>query len=69
MAVRTDEGDRLSIFMQRRKNGAPEQPDAIREGAQSVAYWRRGDMSYARVGDSGPREIDAKAEALARTWS
>jgi anti-sigma factor RsiW len=69
MAVRTGEGDRLSIFLQRRKNGAPEQPDAIREGAQSVAYWRRGDMSYALVGDSGPREIDAKAEALARTWS
>lgn len=69
MAVRTDEGDRLSIFLQRRKNAAPEQPDAIREGAQSVAYWRRGDMAYALVGDSGPREMDAKAEALARTWS
>lgn len=69
MAVLTSEGDRLSIFMQRRKNGAPQQPDAIREGAQSVAYWRRGDMAYALVGDSDPGEIDAKAEALARTWS
>ena len=69
MAVLTKEGDRLSIFMQRRKNGAPQRPDAIREGAQSVAYWRRGDMSYALVGDSEPGEIDAKAEVLARTWS
>lgn len=69
MAVLTREGDRLSIFMQRQKNGAPKRPDAVREGAQSVAYWRRGDMSYALVGDSEPGELDAKAEALARTWS
>ena len=69
MAVQTREGDRLSIFLQRRKNGAPEQPDAIREGAQSVAYWRRGDMSYALVGESEPGEMDARAEVLARTWS
>ena len=69
MAVQTLEGDRLSIFLQRRTNGAPEQPDAIREGAQSVAYWRRGDMSYALVGESEPGEMDARAEVLARTWS
>ena len=69
MAVRTGEGDRLSIFLQRRKNAAPEQPDAVREGAQSVAYWRQGDMAYALVGDSDPGEMDAKAEALARSWT
>lgn len=69
MAVQTGEGDRLSLFAKREKTGAPERPDAIREGAQSVAYWRHGDMSYALVGDSEPAVIDATAERLARTWS
>lgn len=69
MALRTKDGDHLSLFTKRGRNGAPEQPDAVREGAHSVAYWRRGDMSYALVGDRGPAAIDARAEALARTWS
>lgn len=69
MAVRTGDGDRMSLFAQREKNGAPEQPDAIREGLQSVAYWRRGDMAYALVGDSAPAAMDATAEALVRDWS
>jgi anti-sigma factor RsiW len=69
MALKTQEGDHLSLFAKRGREGAPEQPDAVREGEHSVAYWRRGDMSYALVGDSGTAAIDARAEALARTRS
>lgn len=69
VAVTTQEGDPMSIFALRERTGAPERPDAIREGAQSVAYWRRGDMSYALVGDAEPGALDATAEALVRTWS
>lgn len=69
MALKTGEGDHLSLFAKRGREGAPEQPDAVREGEHSVAYWRRGDMSYALVGDSGPDAIDARAEALTRTRS
>lgn len=69
MALKTGEGDHLSLFAKRGREGAPEQPDAVREGEHSVAYWRRGDMSYALVGDSGPAAIDARAETLARTRS
>jgi len=69
MALKTEEGDHLSLFATRGREGAPEQPDAVREGEHSVAYWRRGDMSYALVGDSNTAAIDARAEALARTRS
>ena len=69
MALKTDDGDNLSLFAKRGREGAPERPDAVREGEHSVAYWRRGDMSYALVGDSGPAAIDARAETLARTRS
>lgn len=66
MAVRTDAGHRMTIFAVHEKTAAPEHPDAVREGAQSVAYWRRGDMSYALTGDQEPGTMDATAEALAR---
>lgn len=69
VAVKTEEGDPLSLFALRERSDAPERPDAIREGDESVAYWRRGEMSYALVGNSGPKAIDATAEELARTWS
>lgn len=69
MALRTKEGDRFSLFTKRGRNGAPEEPDAVRDGAHSVAYWRRGDMSFALVGDGGPAAVDARAEVLARTSS
>jgi anti-sigma factor RsiW len=69
MAVTTTAGERLSIFAQNQKTDAPERPDAVRAGLQSVAYWRRGEMSYALVGESDPGAIDATAEALVRTWS
>ncbi|WP_242127083.1 zf-HC2 domain-containing protein [Sphingobium sp. Sx8-8] len=67
VAVRTDDGQRMTIFAVRERTGAPERPDAVREGAQSVAYWRRGDMSYALTGDQEPGLMDETAEALART--
>lgn len=69
MALQTKEGDQFSLFTKRGHNGAPEEPDAIRDGAHSVAYWRRGDMSFALVGDGGPAAVDARAEVLARTSS
>ena len=69
MALRTKDGDHLSLFTTREGNGAPERPDSVREGAHSVAYWRRGDMSYALVGDSEPAALGASAEALVRTRS
>lgn len=67
MAVRTDDGNRLTLFAVHERTGAPERPNAVREGAQSVAYWRRGDMSYALTGDQEPGKIDATAEKLSRT--
>lgn len=69
VAVKTAAGKRLSIFATREKSDAPAIPDAVREGAESVAYWRRGDMSYALTGDDDPRAIDRTAEQLNRSWS
>lgn len=69
IAIRTTGGQPLSIFAVREQSEAPERPDAVREGAQSVAYWRHGDVSYALTGDEDPISIDAKAEALAQLWS
>ena len=66
MAVRTEAGHKMTIFAVHEKTAAPERPDAVREGEQSVAYWRRGDMSYALTGDQEPGMMDATAEALAR---
>ncbi|WP_426387152.1 anti-sigma factor family protein [Sphingobium sp. R-21] len=66
MAVRTETGHRMTIFAVHQKTAAPEHPDAVREGEQSVAYWRRGDMSYALTGDQEPGFMDATAEALTR---
>lgn len=68
VAVRTGEGQSMSIFALRQKSGAPVRPDAVREGRQSVAYWRRGDMSYALTGETDPYAIDKTAEALAKSW-
>jgi len=40
----------------------------VRDGEQSVAYWRRGDLSYALTGEGEPEQIDATADALADSW-
>lgn len=69
VAVRTGQGEPLSLYAVRARTSAPERPDAVREGAQSVAYWRRGDTSYALTGETDPVAIDATAEALTRSWS
>lgn len=69
VAVRTDAGQNFSLFALRDRSRAPERPDAVREGTESVAYWRRGDMSYALTGSAEPRLMDATAEALTRDWS
>lgn len=69
MALRTKDGDHLSLFTTRERNRAPQRPDSVREGSHSVAYWRRGEMSYALVGDSEPSALDDSAETLVRTRS
>ncbi len=69
VAVTTGAGKRLSIFATRQRSDAPAIPDAVREGEQSVAYWRRGDMSYALTGEDDPGAIDLTAERLNRYWS
>lgn len=69
VAVTTAAGKRLSIFATRQRSDAPAIPDAVREGEQSVAYWRRGDMSYALTGEDDPVAIDETAELLNRSWS
>lgn len=69
VAVRTDTGQPLSIFAMRGQTGAPQRPDAVREGAQSVAFWQRGDMAFALTGEAEPGLIDATAETLSRFWS
>lgn len=68
IAVQTDEGDELSILAIRGRSSAPKQPDAVRSGDKSVAYWRRGDFSYALTGNGNPAHIDATADALAESW-
>jgi anti-sigma factor RsiW len=69
VAVTTGAGKRLSIFATRQRSDAPAIPDAVQEGAQSVAYWRRGEMSYALTGEDDPVTIDRTAESLNRFWS
>ncbi|WP_298394426.1 anti-sigma factor [Sphingobium sp.] len=69
IAVKTEGGQNFSLFALRDRSRAPERPDAVQEGAESVAYWRRGDMSYALTGSGEPRLMDATAEALTRDWS
>lgn len=68
IAIRTTEGHSLSILALRKHSSAPREPDAVREGSQSVAYWRRGDFSYALTGEGDPQQIDATADALADSW-
>ncbi len=69
VAVKTDAGQNFSLFALRDRSRAPEQPDAVQEGAESVAYWRRGDMSYALTGSGEATVMDATAEALTHNWS
>lgn len=69
IAVKTQGGQDFSLFALRDRSRAPERPDAVQEGPESVAYWRRGDMSYALTGIGEPHAMDATAEALTRDWS
>ena len=68
IAVKTTKGDHLSILAIRERSSAPRDPDTIRNGGQSVAYWRKGDFSYALTGEGDPDQIDATADALANSW-
>lgn len=68
LAVKTTEGREFSIFAVRERSSAPEEPDTVREGAQSVSYWSAGEISYALTGDEDPGKLDATADALADSW-
>ncbi|HET6536743.1 MAG TPA: anti-sigma factor [Sphingopyxis sp.] len=68
IAVQTAEGDELTILAMRGRSSAPKDPDAVRSGDKSVAYWRRGDFSYALTGNGNPAQLDATADALAESW-
>lgn len=68
LAIQTAEGRTLSILAIKEHSSAPREPDTVREGSQSVAYWRKGDFSYALTGEGDPRQIDATADALADSW-
>lgn len=68
LAVKTAEGHTLSILALRERSSAPRDPDTVRDGNQSVAYWRKGDFSYALTGEGDPDQIDATADALADSW-
>jgi anti-sigma factor RsiW len=67
VAVTTGDGQRLSLFALKSRSDAPKRPSAVREGLQSVAYWRQNDMSYALTGDGDPGAMDARAETLVRS--
>lgn len=69
VAVTAGDGQRMSLFALKSRSDAPMRPSAVREGLQSVAYWRRNDMSYALTGDGDPGAMDARAETLARSRS
>ena len=69
VTVRTGSGAVMSIFATRQKSDAPSVPSAVREGEQSVAFWRRGNMSYALTGEGDPQAIDQTAERLNESWS
>lgn len=66
VAVTAGDGQRMSLFALKSRSDAPKRPSAVREGLQSVAYWRRNDMSYALTGEADPGAIDARAETLVR---
>lgn len=69
VAVTAGDGQRMSLFALKSRSDAPKRPSAVREGPQSVAYWRRNDMSYALTGDGDPGAMDARAETLVQTRS
>lgn len=63
--IRRPSGVDLSMFAVRTASTAPFEPIAIRQGASSVAYWRKGDISYALTGRGSPEALDLAATSLA----
>jgi hypothetical protein len=63
--IRTAQHRDISIFAVRDQSAAPSIPVAIRHGEASVAYWRKGDVSYALTGVLAPEALDLAAEDLA----
>jgi anti-sigma factor RsiW len=68
IAIETAQGNMLSILAIRERSSAPSEPDTVRKGGQSVAYWQEGDFSYALTGEGDPQQLDATADALADSW-
>ncbi|SMF67557.1 anti-sigma factor family protein [Allosphingosinicella indica] len=63
--VDTAEEDAISIFAIHAGSDAPATPVVIDKGAESVAYWRNGDISYALTGAAAPEALDIAARDLA----
>lgn len=63
--IRKPSGGDLSMFAVRTPSAAPFEPIAIRQGASSVAYWRKGEISYALTGRDAPEALDLAATKLA----
>lgn len=64
LLIRKADGGALSIFAVRGSSTAPAEPLAVRRDGQSIAYWRKGDVSYAVIGDGSPEAIDRIADDL-----
>lgn len=64
LLVRTHKQGALSIFAVHGASTAPTEPSAVRREGQSIAFWRKGDVSYAIIGDGTPEEIDRIADDL-----
>jgi anti-sigma factor RsiW len=63
--IRTTASKAVSIFAVRHRSSAPLSPIAIRQGEESIAYWRNGEMSYALTGADAPAALEVAAEDLA----
>lgn len=63
--VRTAGGAAISIFAVHAASEAPATPAVIDKGAEAVAYWRNGDISYALTGAAAPEALDIAARDLA----
>ncbi len=66
LAFQTPDGP-VSLFGFRTNDGARISPTLAERGRGRVAYWQAGDMGYALIGPSEPRELSRLAARLARS--
>lgn len=65
LMIRTADRQSISLFAVRGQDAAPLTPVAVRQGGTSVAYWRKGDISYAIAGMQSPETLDRIADDFA----